>query len=127
MARSKMYQATGQTSASFNSEPPFTFPAAKAGALSIRCNNWGNTDNTLVVDVYWGEKGLGILANAANMTWVKDTGLTVTIAGTGGTTTPVAGFLAIPQMKSKYMRLTFTLAGTSKTVDPVVWFNWTHQ
>lgn len=126
MARSKVYQANDVTSATFNSEPPFIFAAAKQGGVTVRCNNWGNTDNTLVVDVYWGEKTLGILPNTAAMTWVKDTGLTTTIAATGGTTTPVAGFIKVPEMASKYMRLGFTLAGTSKEVDVVAWFYWTH-
>lgn len=127
MARSKIYQVTGQTSATFNSDPPFVFAPAKQGGLTVTCNNWGNTDNTLVVDVYWGEKTLGILPNTANMTWVKDTTLTVTIPATAGTTTKVAGFLKVPQMSSKFMRLGFTLAGTTKTADIVAWFNWQAQ
>lgn len=90
----------------------------------VVCNNWGNTDNTLVVDVYWGEKTVGIVPNVAAMTWVKDTTLTATIAASGGVSTKVAGVIKIPQMASKYMRLGFTLAGTTKTVDPLAWFNW---
>lgn len=124
--RSKLYQSTLVTSATFNTDPPFIFAAAKAGSLTILCNNWGNIDNTLIADVYWGEKTVGILPNVAAMTWVKDTGLTTTVAATAGTTTKVLGFLAIPQMKSKYMRVGFTLAGVGKTVDPLVWFNWTN-
>lgn len=124
MARSKIYQATAQTSATFNGDPPYIFAPAKQGGVTVRCDNWGNTDNTLVVDVYWGEKTLGILPNVATMTWAKDTNLTTTIPATGGTTTEVVGFIKVPQMASKFMRLGFTLAGTSKTVDVVAWFNW---
>lgn len=122
-----MYQVSDTTSATFNSEPPFVFAPAKQGGVTVRCNNWGNTDNTLVADVYWGEKGLGILANSANMTWVKDTSLTATISASGGTTTPVVGFIKVPQMASKFMRLGFTLAGTTKEVDVVAWFNWQNK
>lgn len=125
MPRTKVYQALDVTSDTFNSEPPFIFAPAKQGGITVRCDNWGNTDNTLVVDVYWGEKTLGILPNTAAMTWVKDSTLTTTIAATGGTTAEVVGFIKVPQMASKYMRLGFTLAGTTKEVDVVAWFNWT--
>jgi len=111
-----------KTDASFESDPPYEFGWAREGSLVFKCDNWGNTDNTLVADVYWGVPTRGILATNANIVWKQDTGLTVTIAATGGTTVDVAGFLAIPQMKSKYMKVVFTLAGTSKEVDLNGWF-----
>lgn len=125
MARSKLYEVENQTSATFNSDPPFIFAAAKQGGVTVRCDNWGNVDNTLVVDVYWGEKPVGLISNVANMDWAKDTALTTTIAATGGATADVVGFIKVPQMASKYMRLGFTLAGTSAEVDVVAWFTWT--
>lgn len=123
--RSKILQVTAQTAASFNSDPPYSFAAAKSGTLTAKAVNWGNVDNTLVVDVYWGErKTLGILPNNANLVWEKDTGLTVTVPATAGTAVDVVKFLPIPQVKSKFMRVTCTLAGTGKTVDAVITYDW---
>jgi hypothetical protein len=124
MSRSKMYWALLQTNGTFNSDPPFAFAAAKEGGITIYVNNWGNTDNTLIADVYWGEKTIGLLANSANMIWAKDSTLTTTIPATGGVSTKVVGFIEIPHMVSKFMRIGFTLGGTTKTADVVAWFNW---
>ncbi len=117
----KMLKDT-KTAASFESDPPYEFSWAREGSIIAECDNWGNIDNSLVLDVYWGVPQTGLLQTNANITWVKDTALTVTIAGSGGTTTNVAGFISIPNMKSRYMKITYTLAGTTKTVDVTTWF-----
>lgn len=124
MARSKIYQSDNVTSALFNSEAPFVFAAAKQGGVVVRCNNWGSVNNSLDITVQWGEKALGLLGNAANITWATDSTLTTTITGAAGATTPVVGFIKVPQMASKYMRLVFALSGTSQEVDVVAWFSW---
>lgn len=123
MLRTKMYEKTALTAASAESDPPYAFPAVENGSLVIRYDNWGNTDNQLIMDVYWGEKPVGLQANNANLDWVKDATLTKTITGAGGTTTDGVAVLDIPKMLSKYMKLVFTLSGTTKTVDVVVWLN----
>lgn len=112
---------TAQT-VDFESDPPFEFSWAKEGVLVLRASAWGNTDNTVVADVYWGAPTRGIIRTRAGMTWVKDTGLTATIAGTGGVSTAVSQFLSIPILKSRYMKVVFTLAGTSKSVNLDAWF-----
>lgn len=109
------------TSASFESDPPYEFSWAREGSLMFKCDNWGNVDNTLTVNVYWGIPTRGVLATNANIVWALDDISTV-ITATGGTTTDVAGFLLLPKMKSRYMKLIFTLTGTSKEVDVVGWF-----
>lgn len=113
---------TDKTDASFESDPPYEFGWAQKGSLVFKCDNWGNTDNTLVCDLYWGVPTRGILPTNAGIIWVKDATLTTTIAGSGGATTDVAGYLAIPHMNSKYMKVVFTLAGTTKEVDLNAWF-----
>ena len=118
-----LYHKAGQTLASFDSDPPFELGWARQGSVVVRADNWGNTDNTLKVDVYWGMPTRGLLPVQANMTWVSDaTNHTVTLAATGGTIAEVVGVIPISQMKSKYMKLVFTLAGTSKTVEVTAWF-----
>ena len=67
-----LLNVTGQTNASFESDPPYEFGWAKSGTLAVYYNNWGNTDNQLVIDVYWGSHTKGLLATNANITWKQD-------------------------------------------------------
>lgn len=127
MLKTKLFEKTAFTSAvATDSDPPYAFPAVKDGSLVIRCDNWGNTDNQLIVDVYWGAKPVGLIANAANLDWVKDATLTKTLTGAAGTTTDLVAVLDIPKMLSKYMKLVFTLSGTTKSVDVVAWLHGRH-
>lgn len=119
----KMLRAIDKTSASFSSDPPYDFSTLQKGSIVLRANNWGNVDNTLICDVYWGVRAQGLLPNTANLTWFKDpdASATITLAGTGGVAVPVAGVIPLALMKSKYMKLVFTLAGTTKEVDVEAW------
>lgn len=110
------------TSASFESEPPYDFGWAAHGSIMFRCNTWGNVDNQLVADVYWGIAEKGQVTTNPFITWERDPDLTKTISGSGGTTTPVSAMLSVPMMKSRFMKIVFTLSGTSKTVDINAWF-----
>ncbi len=113
---------TGITSATFESQPPYEWGWASSGNIVLYLNTWGNTDNTLQVDVYWGAPTSGLIAVNANINWVKDSNLTTNYNASGGTSTVVTATIEIPKMRSKYMKLGFTLAGTSKTVDVVARF-----
>lgn len=117
----KMHDAI--IAASFESEPPYEFSWAKQGSLNFHGLNWGNADNTLKADIYWGSSIKGWLGTNANIVWEVDTGLTKTINATGTLATPIAGTIAIPQVKGRYMKVVFTLAGTAKTVDVRCWFH----
>lgn len=111
------------TSASFESDPPFEYGWAKSGTLSFYCNNWGNVDNNLVIDVYWGTQENGLIPIRANIVWRQDSSLTTTISGSGGTTTKVAGLIDVPTVNGRYMKLVCTLSGTTKEVDVFGWFH----
>lgn len=115
------------TSASFESDPPFEYGWAKSGSLALYCNTWGNTDNSLVVDVYWGSQQDGFIAIRSNIGWKQDTSLTTTISASGGTSTKVTAILDIPVIKSRYMKLVCTLSGTGKQVDVFGWFHGTQS
>lgn len=110
------------TAASFDSYPPYELGWAACGDVNLYLNNWGNTDNTLQVDVYFGAMTKGLFPKNANINWVKETALTQTFNASGGTTTIIPAIITIPRMKSSFMKLTFTLTGTTKTVDVNAWF-----
>lgn len=114
---------TGVTSATFESLPPYEWGWASSGALSFYLDNWGNVDNTLMVDVYWGTQIKGVTPVNANIVWEKDLLLSRTFTATAGTTADLPGVVDIPKVRGRYMKLGFTLAGTSKTVDITCYFH----
>lgn len=115
---------TGITSASFDNDPPYELGWAATGSINFALNNWGNTDNTLTVDVYWGGLVKGQFPKNTNINWSKDLALSGrTFSAFAGTTTNVVGTIDVPRVKGRFMKLTFTLAGTAKTVDAEVWFH----
>jgi hypothetical protein len=120
--QSPLLLQTGITSASFESNPPYEWGWASSGTIELFLDNWGNTDNTLTVDVYWGTQTKGLIPVNSNIIWKQDTNLTGSFNGLGGTTTDVGGVIEISTMKSRYMKLVFTLAGTSKSVDVQAYF-----
>lgn len=121
--RTKIFSnGTTTITAATDSDPPFDFSAAKSGTIVVRAVDFGNLDNTLVVDVYWGVRQRGLLANKANLTFAQDTGLTVTITAGAATSTPRVGVLPITQMKSPHMKVVFTPAGTTKAVKVEAYF-----
>jgi hypothetical protein len=112
-----------QTSATFESVPPYEFGWASTGAINLYLDNWANVDNTLDVDVYWGVNTKGLLATNANIQWEKDLTLSRRFTAAAGTTTDVPGTIDLPRIKGKFIKLGFTLAGTSKEVDVIAYFH----
>lgn len=120
---------TDKQDAAFNSDPPYEIGWAKQGNILVRANNWGNVDNTLDCDVQWGVPKKGFLQTEGNalsdndLTWATDPALSMTqLTGAAGVSAKVAGFIAIPHVKSRFMRLVFALGGTTQEVDVQSWF-----
>lgn len=123
--RTKMYSnGTTAINTATDSNPPYDFSAAKRGSIVARGIDFGNIDNTVVVDVYWGVRKRGLISTTTNITWVKDTGLTGTITASGATTTAQAAFIPISQMKSTLMKVKMTPAGTSAAAKMEVYFEY---
>lgn len=112
-----------KTDATFESVPPYEQGWAATGSVILYLDNWGNVDNTLDVDVYWGANTKGLLATEANIEWEKDLALSRRFTAAAGTTVEVPGVIDLPRIKARFMKLGFTLAGTSKEVDVVAYFH----
>lgn len=122
--RTKMY-SNGTTSIGagpVSTDPPFDFAAAKKGTVVVRAQDFGNTDNVLTASVWWGVRKRGLISVGSNITWVADAGLTVTLNSANPVTTPVAGVIPIPQMKSPLMKVVMAVAGTTPGAKPEVYF-----
>lgn len=123
--RTKMYSnGTTAISAATSSNPPYDFSAAKRGTVVARGVDFGNLDNTVVVDVYWGVRKRGLISTNTNITWVKDATLTATVTAAGATTTPQAAFVTIAQMKSPLMKIIMTPAGTTPAAKMEAYFEY---
>jgi hypothetical protein len=123
--RTKMYSnGTTAITAATSSNPPYDFSAAKKGTVVARGVDFGNLDNTVVVDVYWGIRNRGFISTTTNITWVKDTDLTATVTASGAVGTAQGAFIPIAQMESPLMKVIMTPAGTSQAAKMQVYFEY---
>lgn len=121
--RTKIYSNDGVAiTAATDSDPPFDFSAAKSGSVVFRGSNFGNADNTLKADVFFGVRKRGLISNKANIVWEATPAYTKTINATATPANPVAGTLVVPTMASPLMKVVFTPAGTTPAARVEAYF-----